>query len=258
MAVPHRTVPLAALLLACGSHAVAQQTPAEQIVQARSTLEQWVDTRRLISQEKRDWALGKEMLAQRLAVVRREIATLREGIAAQRQSAGEVDQKRAQLTTAVAAATTATAGLQATVQPLEQRTLDLLARVPDHLRDKVKPLSQLIQPQADAGKQSLGERFRNVVGIVNELDKFHRDVSATSEVKSLADGTTAEVTALYIGLGQGYYVNAAGNIAGNGTLTNDRWIWTPANEAAGDITRALKVLKNETVAAFVQLPIRIQ
>ena len=55
----------------------------------------------------------------------------------------------------------------------------------------------------------------------------------TSEVRSFRDGNTAEVTALYLGIGQGYYVSASGTVAGVGTATADGWVWTPANDRAG-------------------------
>ena len=41
----------------------AQEEAEGRIQTARTALEKWVETRRIISREKRDWALGREMLA---------------------------------------------------------------------------------------------------------------------------------------------------------------------------------------------------
>ncbi|MCA9297339.1 MAG: hypothetical protein KC983_12500, partial [Phycisphaerales bacterium] len=60
-----------------------------------------------------------------------------------------------------------------------------------------------------------------------------------------------------IGLGQAYYVNAAGTRAGVGRPGDDGFVWTPVDTASADIGRAIAVLRNEKIAEFVPLPIVI-
>jgi hypothetical protein len=110
----------------------------------------------------------------------------------------------------------------------------------------------------EESKLSLGERFQNIIGILNEVTKFNREITVRSEVRTLPDGSSAEVTAMYVGIGQAYYVNAAGDIAGVGTASAEGWIWTPTNEAAAKIMDAIAILNNEKVADFVQLPVTIE
>ena len=107
-------------------------------------------------------------------------------------------------------------------------------------------------------KLSLSERFQNVLGILNEVNKFNREIAVTSEVRTLADGTSAEVTALYVGIGQGYYVSADGKVAGVGSAAPEGWVWTPANDAAARVAKAIAILKNEQPASFVPLPVRVE
>jgi hypothetical protein len=66
------------------------------------------------------------------------------------------------------------------------------------------------------------------------------------------------VTALYVGIGQGYYATADGKAAGIGSSTPEGWVWTAANDAAPRISQAIAILKNEQAASFVQLPAEIQ
>jgi hypothetical protein len=66
------------------------------------------------------------------------------------------------------------------------------------------------------------------------------------------------VTALYVGLGQAYYVSANGTMAGVGRPSENGWSWEPSNDAADEITDAIAILKNEKVASFVPLPIKVQ
>ena len=78
------------------------------------------------------------------------------------------------------------------------------------------------------------------------------------EVRSLGDRRTAEVTALYVGLGQAYYVTANGDSAGVGRFAGDAWVWEPVDEAAPAVAEAISVLNGEVAPAFGLLPIRVE
>jgi len=251
---------LGAAAVACGLLSLGTVS-GDQVIggvdETRAALEQWVETRRLISQEKRDWALGREMLNERIALVKREIASLRTKIDDAESSIAEADKKRVELMDENERLKEASAALDGTVTALEQRTRDLLRRLPDPIRERVKPLSQRLPEDPDDTKLSLAERFQNIVGILNEVNKFNREMTVTSEVRTLPDGSSAEVTAMYVGIGQGYYVGANESVAGIGTASDTAWVWRPANEAAPEIARAIAILKSEKVADFVRLPVRI-
>jgi len=253
-----RTLAWTALLgLVCVGAMSAGQEGELGVGEARSTLERWVEVRRVLSQEKRDWALGKEMLEERIDVVQREIEGLRTEIGSAEESIAEADRKRAELQQDNQRLIEASSSLLATATQLEERTRALLPRLPDPIRERVKPLSQRIPDDPETTKLSLSERFQNVVGILNEINKFNRDINVTSEVRTLPDGTSAEVTAMYVGVGQGFYVTGDGKAAGIGASTTDGWAWTAADEAAAEVARAIAILKNEQAADFVLLPVRI-
>lgn len=259
-----RTLPLALCLAVpalCPPRASAQQdgpTTEERIAGARSTLEKWVETRRLISQEKRDWALGREALQSRIELVASEIEGLQKRLAEARASLGDADTKRTELAREKERLQQASAGLASAIARLEERTRALLARLPDPIRERIRPLSQRLPEDSATTKQALSERFQNVVGILNEVDKFQREITVTSEVRALPNGTSAEVTALYVGLGQGYYVTADQRHAGLGTAGENGWTWTPADHAAPAIARAARILANEEVAGFVRIPLEVR
>jgi chromosome segregation ATPase len=231
---------------------------SETVENARETQGRWFDTRRLISKEKHDWVLGKEMLTQRIELVKQEIASLREHIAETEQTIADGDRKRAELVDESERLKRGSGVLAEALGTLEARTLALIARLPESLREHVQLLSQRIPRDAGESRQSLSERFQNVIGILNEADKFNRTISLSSEVRTLPDGSQAEVTALYVGLGQAYYVTARADAAGIGTASPEGWTWRPANEIAPAVARAVAVLQNEQEAAFVPLPVRAE
>ena len=232
--------------------------PQSDVDGVRSALEKWVETRKVISAEQRDWALGKEMLNERIEVVQREIDSLRAKIKEAQASIGEADKKRVELVDENEKLKAVSTALNETVIALENGTKDLLKRLPDPLRERVKPLSQRLPDNPQDTKQSLSERFQNIVGILNEVDKFNREITMTSEVRTLPDGTSVEVTAVYVGIGQSWYASADGQAAGTGTSSPDGWVWTADNRIAPQVGAVISILKNEQVASFVELPVEIQ
>jgi hypothetical protein len=243
-------------LLASGT-IFADSDPGD-IEDTRTMIEQWVETQRVISTEKRDLAMAKEMLNERIELVEHEIETLHGKIAEAEESIADADKKRMEMIEENESLRETSTALEAVVGSLEKRTVALLNRLPDPIRERVKPLSQRLPENPEETKLSLSRRFQNVVGILNELNKFDREITVVSEVRDLPDGSSAEVTAVYLGIGQGYYTGSNEKIAGVGSPSDEGWVWTPANEAATEISRAIAILKNEQVADFVQLPVDIR
>lgn len=248
---------LAAAIGIASSGATTAQEDRDALDGMRAALEQWVETRRLISQERRDWADGKQLLEDRIDLVQREIDSLVEGIEESARNIAEAEKKRSELVAENDQLEQASAVFAETVVSLERRTQELLGRMPDPVIEKVKTLSQRIPADPDSTKLGLSDRYLNIIGILNEVDRFNREVTLTSEVHTLPGGTTAEVAVMYVGFGQAYYVSNTGEHAGVGTTSEEGWAWKPANDAAGSITKAIAVLKNEIAAEFVQLPIQI-
>lgn len=257
MHIPTKTFLLPALLPCLLTALPAQQTTEDPVTQTRATLEKWVETRGLVSKEQRDWTLGKESLAARMDVIRREIESLQKRIGEAEGNIAEADKKRAELLAENERRKTTTDAMLEYVTGLEARALKMLPRLPDPLRERVKVLSQRLPTAGEVTKQSLSERWMNVIGILNDVNKWNREITVTSEVRALADGTSVEVAVLYVGVGQGYYAANNGKVAGIGTATAEGWQWKPANELAPLILQTIGIWKNEQVAAFVRLPVQI-
>lgn len=245
------------LVFAAATLLLTTSARTQQVDDTRASIESWVETRRVISAEKRDWALGKELLVERIELVKREIDTLRGRIKSAEESIAEADGKREELVAHKESLEQASQSLAATVATLETRTSTLLARLPDWLRDRVRPLSQRFPEDPQETELPLSERFQNVVGVLDSINKLNRQITVTSELRTLPDGTTAEVTALYIGVGKGYYVTGDGKAAGIGTSTDAGWSWTPANDAAPQIAKTIAIQQDELGPEFVPLPMQI-
>jgi chromosome segregation ATPase len=259
----------AAGVLAVAAAALASATAAQQsdgsdeaavgarIDSTREILDRWVETRRIISEEVREWALGKEILESRVDVVKRDLDTAKERVVETEKSITDADRKRAELVGQSETLKSASAELAATAALLEARVKDLVRRLPDPIREKIRPLSQRLPEDSAKSELSIAVRFQNLVGIVNEVNKFAREITMTSEIRKLADGSSAEVTVVYLGISQAYYAGSAGKIAGFGTSGADGWTWTVANDMAPQVSKLIAILKNESPAEFVPLPLKV-
>lgn len=249
------------LLLIAASTAVPQlQEPGEQsekLATTRNTMDQWVETRRLISTTANEWEEGRQLLEDRIAMLDRDILAITE-------RADEADEKisetKLQLDTLRQQRDDlkeASESLFALIEAFEARTLALLKRLPEPLAQRLKPLSQGIPEPGTGEELGLARRFQNIIGILDAVNKFHREVSSSSEIRELADGTSAEVTVLYLGISLAYYASADGTIGGYGIPGEEGWVWQEANAEAPSIAQAVAIYANEQPAAFIPLPAKL-
>jgi hypothetical protein len=224
---------------------------------ARSMLEQWVETRKLISAERRDDTLGRQLLLERTEIVTREIEQLRSKIAEAERGVADAEQKLKQLAVEQEQLRKGAAVLTEGIAALEAQCKKLLPRFPEPLRERLQPLSQRLPEDPTATKAQLLERFQNIVLILSDANKWNREVTAASELRKLADGSSAQVTTLYLGLGQAYYSTQKGDVAGFGTFGTEGWMWNPVKDSAPEILKAIAIQKGAT-AEFVRLPVRMQ
>lgn len=235
---------------------VAVCVQAQELEETKETLSKWVETRKLISEEKQQWVLEREILGDRIDLVRNERDTLTSKINETQSLITDADKKREDLVSEKDALKNASATLVNRIYTLEQEVLALLPTLPEPVRERIKPLSQRL-PKTEETELSLSERYQNVIGIINELNKGAGEITVVSEVKKLSDGSTAEVQTLYIGYAVGYSCNNNGDAAFVGTPGADGWTWVQDNSIAQNVADSISILKNEKVAAFVEMPVSV-
>jgi len=256
----HALLPVLALGLAASAAPRAAQDgqgEARSIDELRLTMSKMIETQQIISKERKDWAQGKEILLGRLELVRAEIAGLEQKIAEAQASVDAANAKRDELAAEVGRLQALDGRLKEAATRMEAELRRLLAQVPEPVRTKLDQLIQRIPADPTKTNASAPERFQNVLGILNELNRANTDVAVTYEVRELADGRPAEVRVLYIGLAQAYYVGANGD-AGIGRPTAEGWKWEPRREIAKDVLTALEIIQGKHTPAFVPLPVQLQ
>ncbi len=227
----------------------------------RDSIQKWVETRRTIAQRENDWALSREMLQSRIDIMEDQVKALKETIKTADTDRTEVDQqiseKQARIDELVASARP----LVDAIGELERQTLSLTRRLPLKLQEKVQLLTQRIPTKEEditAMQGKLRERYMNVLGILNEINKFHREISEERPTVTLSTGSDAEVSALYLGISVAYYVSDDHQHAGVGYPTREGWTWKADDSIAPQVDQALAIYRNEKVAEFIPLPVDVK
>lgn len=233
----------------------AESSAEPRLGSAREALAEWVSLQRTISEERDEWRLTREILHERIAMIERQNERLEKDIEAAEAKLSEKKTRRAELESENKRLKGVSTALEDAVARYEGRLRGLLQRLPAPLVEDVKPLRQRLPEEGEEIELSLGERYQNVIGILNQIDKFNTAVTKEVEAREVGDGRTVQVNTLYVGVGQGFYVDKNGTLAGIGTSRDGSWTWIPANDAAKAIQEAIAILENQKPASFVRLPV---
>ena len=233
--------------------------PGAALQQSREAMSRWIDIQQIISKERKDWQQGKEILLGRVELIKKEVSTLDGKIKQATSAVDEANKKRDELLKANDELKNAGTKLTEDLTAMEADIRRLFKTLPDPIQEK--PLLQQLYKRMpeDAAKTRVAtaERFQNVIGILNELNKANNDVSVNVEVRDLGDGKRSEVQAIYVGLAQGYYISPRGE-AGVGRSTPDGWKWEPSKAISREVLNALEIIQGKQSPAFVPLPAKVK
>lgn len=221
-------------------------------------LTRWQEIQLLIGEERRNRKLGLETLNGEVEMLSEEIASLTERLEADQSSIAEADTQREELLAEKEELKAASAEFKQEIEAYEVRLKALLPGLPAPLAERIEPVAKNIPEDPENTEQSLSSRFVTILGILNEVDKFNREIHVEVELRDLGNGASAEVSVLYLGISRAYYVSNDGLAAGTGVPSPEGWSWTPDNSIADAVGQAIAIQRNEEPAAYVQLPLSIQ
>ncbi len=245
--------------LSLGSFTAAPMLIAQPTIDdTKAVLQEWVETRQIISEEESNWRVEKSILSDTVTLLKSELERLSTALEDLEASATAADEERAKLAGEKEKLTEASAIVEANIGGLETQMKEVVKTLPEPLVDKIKPLIRRLPEDSADTSLSLGERVQNIVGILSQADKFNTTVTQTSESRELEGGKVVEVRTLYWGLGGAFYVDASGEYAGVGYPTAEGWEWPRVDGAGAEIKRLIDVYEGSEDIQFVEVPARIK
>lgn len=251
---------LSAFLLLSGAAQPARSADANGIDRfeaARQTTIQWMRTRKAINATIREWAEQQQSLELTAELLNKEIGVLDGQIKQAREAADGSKSKRTELENKLKRRNELLDHAGKRLGAVESKLTEYAGMFPPVLAATVEPLMRKF-PKADAPSQiPVSQRLQNLLTVFNEIEKFNAQFTVTPEMHGL-NGAQVRVQVLYLGLAQAYYVSKSGRLAGVGRPGPDGWIWTPNNQIAGDVSRAIRVFQDEAVPSLVNLPVELK
>ncbi len=251
-------IPLLVIVAGISGAAPATESSSAPLAQTRSTLEQWVQTRQLISQTRTDWQTDKETLEQTVALYERELKAIEEQFSKVATNNTQVAKEMAEAEALQKTSNETLGDAKKFATEIEAQVKQLVPQLPGPLQDILKPMLARLPADPNNTKMLAAERMQVLVGVLNELDKFNNGVNLFSERRKNDKGEEVSVQTVYLGLGAAYFVNDAGDFAGTGTAGKNGWEWTTKSEIAPTVQEVVKIYRNERAARFVTLPAAVR
>jgi hypothetical protein len=240
-------------------HVLGQEpaAPAESPESVRTLLAKWAETQQIISKEREDWKREKDLLQSRIQLLAGEIDTLEGRMGEQSEGTQDVRKEKQGLLAEADSLKGSAAELASLAGELEERLRALEPRLPDPLQERIAPLFTRMPEAKASTAASAAERFQNIAGMVNQINKFNSEITMTTEIRTLADGKPAQVRVIYLGLAQAYFVGAQGQ-SGIGVPTDSGWEWKADDSIAPQVSEVVEVLQSKAKPKFVPLPVSLK
>lgn len=225
----------------------------------RGALQEWVETRQIIAKEQADWTLLKETLIDTKELLSTQQTQLDEKLKDLEATKTAADDEREKLLAENEELKAATESLKVKVSEIEANLLAIVPSLPETLQDAIDPLVRRIPKPGTESKASLGERVQNIVGILSQAEKFNGKITLVNRTQKLPDGREVQVSTLYWGLGQAYFVDTTGTFAGIGYPTPEGWVYEEVDGLAPDVNELISVYEGEaTEVNFISMPAQIK
>ncbi|MGB0991580.1 MAG: DUF3450 family protein [Akkermansiaceae bacterium] len=223
-------------------------------VKHRELIRQWVQTERLIGEEKNAWQVEKQRLQTLLDLYQKELKLLDETITKAGSSAKKIDDRKQELEGKLSELRQARTLLRETLARLLPRLKSIIRRLPDPLKAELAADIDLLE-SADAIKQPR-EALKSTLSLLSSAARFNRSVTVAEEVREI-DGKKMTVKVLYLGLARAYFAAQFGDVAGVGSPSEKSWSWDSRPEIADDVRKALAVYQKDQQPQLIKLPVSV-
>ena len=228
----------------------------EILIQIEKNTDRWMELQQEMTDEQNKWESEKELLQHSVAVLEAEQESLQENIKSYKLATQLYERNRAKLFQELDQENVANAVLNGDLASFEERIRRLQPRLPDPLKEKLKPLFVGTEASEDeeSDSDSVANRSQSVISILSMIDQFANSLTLTHAVRESADGSEIDVKVLYWGLAFAFASNASGTRAWLVRPGATGWEWIPYHDRASDFKNTIAIYENERQPDLIYLP----
>ena len=222
----------------------------------RAVVKQWIEAEKTLSSEAVAWKQEQILMKDLVDVLKQDINTLNEEMAESQERFDDSGKQRDELLSRSDKDQKQQKLVKDFLNILEPRLLALRPQLPEPLKN---PLAAMYQRVPIAGEETtlgIAERTQTVLAIITTIRAFDNTLTVARELRELGGGGKQEVTTLYVGLAQAFYVSA--DDAGYGVPRKDGWAWTSQPQLEKTLRRTNDMVEGTTHEVdYVTLPLNI-
>lgn len=242
---------------------VAQAAGTQSLEQLMTT---WLSIERQRGALVTDWNERKQQLNHRTSLLEREAGVLERMLQEADLERSEVDTHRKELATQQQELENEQNQLEVAINQASITLSALSTRIPPPLQNSWQKGLERVERE----ELTLSEKLEQILNLCKQAEQFERRVAIHNDVISVPHASevkTLEVTQIYLGLSQGWYVNKSGEYYGYGYANAEGWHWQHMNSQSPDsadvevnpnqLLKILGMIQNPTKAELLTLPVKL-
>jgi hypothetical protein len=230
---------------------------ASLLEETATTLEEWVETERLISLADAEWATEKASIENLLSIYTEEIETLSRVIEEAEKDTSAAEARRSELLEQDSQVKALESKLLGALIEAEISMKSLEALLPPPLQEELKPLFKSLPEDPEASKVAIGQRIQPIVAILTQVQKFNQVVTFVEGFREFEAGSTVQTEMVFFGLGIAFYVDQANEHSGVGLPGADGWKWNDDDSLADTVRVFIDIYRGTQQARYVEVPVTI-
>lgn len=241
-------------IMVCQAQDNDQETALDP-VSSRELIRQWVQTERIISEEKLAWQVQKQRMEELLGIYQKELSLLDEELSTAGNSAQLIDDNREDLEASITRYRDANQRLEESMSKLLPRMLGLVSMFPQPLLDELAlDISALNEATAIEQPRDV---LKSMIAVLSAASRFNRSITVVEETRVVQEAKKITVDTIYIGLCRAFYASGAGDVGGVGTPAKQGWVWTDEPGVAEQVRRLIAVHRKSEQPQLIELPIQL-
>ncbi len=233
------------------------QDESLSVGEGKQIIKKWIETQKLISQEKADWTEDRVVLQESVRVFKQESEKISKEIDEAKESTDKTQTEYDKLFAENEDIIQANEKVAELVKIYEIQTSKLIPKLPSYLQEKIEPLTNRLPKDSNKSKAPITNRMQVVVAVISEIEKFQNSINLVNELRKVNSGEEIEVKTLYLGLGQAFYADQSGQFAGVGIPGESGWEWKDQPGLGQSVLRAIDQYEEKIAASFTSLPVVI-
>lgn len=221
---------------------------------ARAMIQEWVQTERMISEEKEGWEIEREQLNDLINLYETELGLLKAEVEKAGESHVELDKEKATLESEVKQ-------MRAERRKLANKVVELSARMVKISNNFPQPLKDLVSADIDTlslvqGETEMRDGVVALSNVLKQAGRFNRAVTYSEEMQQVEGDGQRQLQVIYMGLGRAYFLS--GKKAGIGTPSADGWKWSEREDISKQVTNVIRIFKKTAQPGLVKLPVEVK